>query len=103
MAVTLLNTLVLGVAIVWVIWILLDTRRRLRTGGVVLPPMFASTVLFALGIGVVLALGALPLHLLWWFPVTFVLGVVVLMFPTGVHLTMTGLALLAEPKSHHDA
>jgi hypothetical protein len=98
-----LNTLVLVVAIGWVIWILLGIRQLLRSGDIVCPPMFASTVLFAVGIGAVLALDASPLHLLWWFPVTFVLGLVVLMFPTGVYLTMNGLALLAGPKPHRDS
>lgn len=59
--------------------------------------------LFALGVIVVLVLGVSSLHLLWWFPVTFVLGIVMLMFPAGVHFTMTCLALLAGPKSGHDS
>jgi hypothetical protein len=100
---TRLNTRVLGVAIGWVIWIGLGIGQRLRIGGILSPPMFASTVLFAFGIGVVLALDASPLHRLWWFPRTFVLGIIVLTFPCGVRLTMTGLALLAGPKSHRDS
>lgn len=98
-----LNTLVLVVAIGWVIWIGLGIRQLLRSGDIVSPPMFASTVLFALGIGAVLALDASPLHLLWWFPVTFVLGIVVLMFPTDVCLTMNGLVLLGEAKPHRNS
>lgn len=98
----LLNTVVLWVAIVWVVWVVLATRHQLRTGDIVVPPMFASTLLFALGVIVVFVLDVSSLHLLWWFPVTFVLGIVVLTFPAGVHFTMNCLALLAGPKPHHD-
>jgi hypothetical protein len=101
--VELFNSVVLGVAIVWVVWILFEMRQRLRTGGIVAPPMFASTLLFALGIIFVLVLSLSSLHLLWWFPVTFLLGIGVLTFPASVHFTMTCLALLAGPKHHHDS
>lgn len=99
----LFNSVVLGVAIVWVVWILFEMRQRLRTGAIVAPPMVASTLLFALGIIFVLVLGLSSLHLLWWFPVTFLLGIGVLTFPASVHFTMTCLALLAGPKHHHDS
>jgi hypothetical protein len=46
----------------------------------------------------VIVLGASPLHLLWWFPLSFVLGVVVLTFPAGVTFTMACLGLLAGLK-----
>ena len=99
----LFNSVVLGVAIVWVVWILFEMRQRLCTGGIVVPPMFAATLLFALGIIFVLLLGLSSLHLFWWFPVTFVLGIGLLTFPAGVHFTMICLALLAGPKHHHDS
>ena len=51
---------VLGVAIVWVVWVLFEMRQRLCTGGLVVPPMFASTVLFALGIIFVLVWASRP-------------------------------------------
>lgn len=51
-------------------------------GDIIVPPVFASTLLFALGVIVVQVLDVSSLHLLWWFPVTFVPGIVVLTFPT---------------------
>jgi hypothetical protein len=52
------------VAIAWVVWVLVAIRPQLRSGDIVVPPMFASTLLFGLGIVAVIALGASPLHLL---------------------------------------
>lgn len=75
-----LNTVVLWGAIAWVAWILLGMRQLLRRGGIVAPPMFASTLLFVLGVIAVLVMSVSPLHLLWWLPITFVLGMVALMF-----------------------
>lgn len=69
----------------------------MHRGGIVVPPMFASALLFALGIIFVLVLGLSSLHLLWWFPVIFVFGNGVLMFPAAVNVTMTCVALLAGP------
>ena len=60
----LFKSVVLGVAIVWVVWVLFEMRQRLCTGGIVVPPMFASTLLFALGVIVVLIFGVSSLHLL---------------------------------------
>lgn len=93
-----INTVIVVVAIAWVVGLLVAIRHQLRSGGIVVPPMFASTLLFALGIVAVIVLGASPLHLLWWFPLSFVLGVVVLTFPAGVTFTMACLGLLAGLK-----
>lgn len=73
--------------------ILLLHRLKL-SGDIVVPPLFASTGLFGLGIVAVSALGASPLHLLGWFPLSVVLGVVVLMFPAGVTFTLACLGLI---------
>jgi hypothetical protein len=93
-----INTVIVVVAIAWVVGLLVAIRHQLRSGGIVVPSMFTSTLLFALGIVAVIVLGASPLHLLWWFPLSFVLGVVVLMFPAGVTFTMACLGLLAGLK-----
>lgn len=90
-----LGSLVLGVAILWVLRQLWRTRQRLRSGQIVVPPLFATTLVFTGCIVGVLALGASPLHLLWLFLVSFVLGVVLLLFPFGLTLTMACLGLLA--------
>jgi membrane protein CcdC involved in cytochrome C biogenesis len=61
-------------AILWVLSQLVITRRKLRTGQVVIPPLFAATLVFLVCILVVAALGASSLHLLWLFLLSFVLG-----------------------------
>lgn len=94
---SLIQLLVLAIAIVWVATILLIIRSQLRRGDVIVLPMFTSTVLFALGIAVVISFGLSSLHLLWWFPISGVLGIGLLVFPSGVHLTMSAMALLAGP------
>jgi hypothetical protein len=91
---TLLSQGVFVLAIVWTLWQLVHVRRQLRSGAIVVPPMVAATLVFALGIIVVSVTGVSPLHLVWWFPCSFVIGLVVLMFPLGTHLLLRFLVLL---------
>ena len=95
---TIFSTGIMVAAIGWVIVQLLTTRRRLRKGEIVVPPLFAATLVFILFILVVGAMGASPLHLLWLFPLSFVLGIAVLLFPVGQQLVMACLGLLAGLK-----
>ena len=83
-------------AIVWTLWQLVHVRRQLRRGAIVVPPLVAATLVFAFGIIVVIVTGVSPLHLLWWFPCSFIIGLVVLVFPLGTHLLLRFLVLLAE-------
>ena len=93
-----LGTVIMVLAIGWVIVQLLTTRRRLRSGEIVVPPLFAATLVFVLFMLVVWAMGASPLHLLWLFPLSFVIGIAVLLFPAGQQLVMACLGLLAGLK-----
>ena len=93
-----LSTVIMVVAIGWVIAQLLTTRRRLREGEIVVPPLFAATLVFILFIILVWVMGASPLHLLWLFPLSFVLGIAVLLFPLGQLLVMACMGLLAGLK-----
>jgi hypothetical protein len=93
--VDIISTGVFVLAIGWVLSQMVVTRRRLRSGQVVIPPLFAATLVFLLCILVVAALGASPLHLLWLFLLSFVLGLALLLFPPGVKLTLICLGLLA--------
>lgn len=43
-----INTVIVVVAIAWVVGLLITIRHQLRSGGIVVPPMFASILLFAL-------------------------------------------------------
>ena len=99
---TLLSTVIMFVAIGWVIAQLLTTRRRLRNGEIVFPPLLAATLVFLLFILLVWAMGASPLHLLWLFPLSFVLGIAVLLFPVGQQLVMACLGLLAGLKGRDE-
>ena len=74
---------VLVLAMVWTLWQLVRVRRQLRSGAIVVPPLVAATLVFALGIIVVIMTGVSPLHLLWWFPCSFIVGLVMLVFPLG--------------------
>jgi hypothetical protein len=89
--VDIISTGVFVLAILWVLSQLVVTRRKLRTGQVVIPPLFAATLVFL----VVVTIGASPLHLLWLFLLSFVLGLALLLFPPGVKLTLACLGLLA--------
>ena len=90
-----IRTVVFVLAILWVLSQLVVTRRKLRTGQVVIPPLFAATLVFLICILVVAALGASPLHLLWLFLLSFVLGFALLLSPLGLKLTLACLGLLA--------
>jgi hypothetical protein len=86
---------VLVLAIGWTMWQLVRVRRQLRRGAMVVPPLVAATLIFALGSIVVIVTGVSPLHLLWWFPCSFIVGLVVLVFPLGTHLLLRFLVLFA--------
>jgi hypothetical protein len=86
---------VLVLAMVWTLWQLVHVRRQLRRGAMVVPPLVAATLIFALGIIMVIVTGVSPLHLVWWFPCSFIIGLVVLVFPLGTHLLLRFLVLLA--------
>ena len=94
--------IVFGAAIAWIGVVVISTRHQLRHGGIVSPPLFASTLLFALGMVIGLVLAASPLHLLWWFPLSAVLGIVLMIFPSWVNLLMACLGLLAGLKPRPD-
>lgn len=97
-----LSTVILVVAIVWTMGQVLVTRRKLRHGEIVMPPTFAATLVFSLFIVLILAIGASPLHLLWLFPLSFVVGVALLLFPVAQQLIMAGLGLLAGLKGRYE-
>ncbi len=98
-----ISAVIMVVAIGWVIVQLLTTRRRLRHGEIVVPPLFAATLVFILFILFVWLLETSPLHLLWLFPLSFVLGIAVLLFPAGQQLVMACLGLLAGLKGRDES
>lgn len=97
--------LVVGAALLWVALVLMGTYYELHQGeGIVSPTLFASTMMFVLGMGVLWLLGASPLHLLWWFPVSALIAVVLLMVSsTWTHFNMRCLSWLARIKPQDDS
>lgn len=89
-----IDTLVVLAAIGWVVWVWLAVARQLRRSAPISPPLFASANLFALGVLLLLGIGASPLHLLWWFPLSVVLGVLLLALPVWVKFNMRCLSWL---------
>lgn len=96
----LIATLVVLAAILWIGWVWMATAWQLRHGEPVSPPLFASTNLFAAGGLVLLGSGASPWHLLWWFPLSAVLGVLLLAFPFWIGFHMACLSALAGLVRH---
>lgn len=66
------------------------------------PRLFAATLVFSLFILVVWPMEASSLHLLCLFPLSFVLGIAVLLFTAGQLLVMACLGLLAGLKGRHE-
>jgi hypothetical protein len=88
------------------VWVLVAIRHQLRSGDIVVPPMFASTWLFGLGIVAVIALGASPLYLAVSAQVASTERCAQrrgLIFPAGVTFTMACLGLLAGLKPRQDS
>ena len=87
-----IDTLVVLAALGWVLWVWLAVAGQLRSGTPISPPLFASANLFALGVLLLLGIGASPLHLLWWFPLSAVLGVLLLALPVWVRFNLSCLS-----------
>ena len=90
-----IDTLVVLAALGWVVWVWLTVARQLRRGAPISPPLFASVNLFALGIALLIGIGLSPLHLLWWFPLSVLLGALLLALPLWVQFNMGCLSVLA--------
>lgn len=97
-----LNTVILVAAIAWAMAELIGTRRKLRNGESVMLPRFAATLVFILCILIVIVTGGSAFHLLWLFPLSFVLGISLLLFPASQKLLMACLGLLATLKGHNE-
>ena len=60
-------------------------------------PGAANKLVLALGLAGVVALELPPAHLLWWWPLSYVLGAVLLLLPGGLKLTCAFMLLIAWP------
>ena len=92
--------LILAIAIVWTIWRIFDIRSKAINGEMIIPPFVASLLIFILFIISIIILGASPFHLLWLFPLSLLLGIVVLLFPFGRKFIMTFLTILVTHRNN---
>ena len=92
--------LILAIAIVWTIWRIFDIRSKAINGEIIIPPFIASLLIFILFIVSLIILGASPFHLLWLFPLSLLLGIVVLLFPFGRKFIMTFLTILVTHRNN---
>jgi hypothetical protein len=72
-------------------------RRDLRQGDSTSPPVAAGMFIFTLGIIAVVITGKSSLHLLWWLPCSFIIGIVLLLSFWGQKLVILCMLLLAIP------
>ena len=95
----LFSKIILALAIVWTIWRIVDIRSKVRKGEIVVPPFVASLLIFALFIVLIITMRASPFHLLWLFPLSLLLGIVILLFPFGRKFIMTFLTILVTHRN----
>lgn len=86
---------VLAIAIVWIIWQLFVLRQAATQGSSIFPAMIPAVFIFAGAITTVELLHLSPLHLIWLFIVSFLLGLVAIMVPPVQSLSMGFFTLLA--------
>lgn len=88
---------VVALAIGWILWYLVHLRKQLLSGAIIVPQVVTTTPVFALCIVVVILTGVSPLHLIWLFPVSFLIAFVLLLFPLGIQFVYLFVALLMGP------
>ena len=103
---TIFENVILIIAALFVLAQLIGFRNRAVQGGIILPPVVVSTLLFIIFLLIIYFGGWSPLHLLWLFVVSFLVGVPLLLFPIVQKTAMYFLSLLAmirvstEPEEH---
>jgi hypothetical protein len=90
----LLGKIILIVSILWLLWQLMQFRRCVLHGLIIVPLSVSATGIFALCVVVVLVTGISSFHLIWMFLASYLVGTILLMFPWYLILLMNGLSLL---------
>jgi hypothetical protein len=96
----LVEKLILAIAIVWTIWRIFDIRSKALKGEIIIPPFVALLIIFSVFIISIIIIGASPFHLLWLFPLSLLLGIIVLLFSFGRKLIMAFLTILFMHKNN---
>ena len=89
-----LANIILFIAIAFVVLSIASTRSKVCNGEITIPPVIAAVLLFGIFIIIVLATGLSPFHLLWMFPLSFVVGTFSLAFPPIVAVVLSFTVLL---------
>ena len=95
-----LSTIVLVISVVGVLLFMLKVRSHVRSGGILFPPSIPAALLFSLCIILILLLDISALHLLWLFPICFVLGFFILGVPVVRKIVFCFIAILAYQKNN---
>jgi hypothetical protein len=80
----------------WVIWQLVRIRAKAQNSELIIVPFVSSTLIFALIIPLVIITGASPFHLIWLFPASFALSIILLPFSFWTRIVMTFVTVLAK-------
>lgn len=94
---TIVGRCILGVAVLWTVLCLFAIRSKARNGQILILPSVSWTLVFALSILLTVTLRLSPFHLLWMFPVSAVVGIIVLVIPLTAKMVMYMVTLLAWP------
>jgi hypothetical protein len=95
-----MSTIVLVISVVGVLWFILNMRSHVRSGGIVFPFSVSATLLFSLCVVLVLLLRISALHLIWLFPVCFVVGFFILGVPIVRKIVFRFVEMLAYQKNN---
>jgi hypothetical protein len=91
------GNLIFVLSVIWIVWQFIRTRKRASKGEIIVPPFFAGLMLFSLCVICVIVFRISPFHCIWLFPVSYILGTVLLFFPVVQKTTKTLLLMLAIP------
>jgi hypothetical protein len=97
-----LSKIILVISVFWLLWQLMQFRRCVVNGFIIVPLSVSATGIFGLGVVGVLVTGISPFHLIWMFLVSYLVGTVLLVFPWYQILLMNGLSLLALTSRQSD-
>ena len=93
----LLENILLTIVILWAVFNLAAIRYEARNGETVFLSALSSTLVLSLMIILTLTAGLSRFHLLWMFPLSFILGFLLLSIPFTASIIMASVAILAWP------
>lgn len=90
------------IAIIFVLLQIIKIRRHALNQGVAIPTHIASVLIFLICILFVGISNFSPFHLLWMYPISLALGILLLFFPFFQNVTMILLNILTLPKGFNN-